>query len=794
MTRLAGRCPVAAKVRVRMARDSRPLCSVKASISFDCFYCTTLGWQVGRVDCNIRRLNKTHKKLKIYVDVEKPTRPAQKNQLHLHDPRRRLCSGLNLLQIPTGHYLEDWEKQKPRYASQHFRGCLGRRGILNLVWLFVSRCRLLLQGCYPDHLHIAFVAGPEECSASIPAQAVQTWMAIVSVGDGVKPGLNLNWNIPSLLAVDTTKLKGLLEDLFPGVECKINVVHERLGEGLLLTFVHLIVSAASMAFIPDPCFLDVHSATTTEEEKPLNHPSTPTATMTASDELFNGVVKATRTCPEQAEFWIANVFMTFRRNILTRKSIDSPRPTGSPMAPGAFPRLSSKLKFSLSAISREQATMDGVIVICKVSIDEATESLENYQDRIGRQRKYLVMQESRPLARTMRWSQASGGEAAVGYGAVGWPGPRTRWLIWRIRRTWRAVVSCSRSEVSNRFKGTLCPSARELPTHSRYEDCNRRIKDWGLKSRLAPGVVSRLASRDHKKADKRLERLGGHGLNQAMACARLSNCIREQSAAQMEQITGRTVEKTVPTELVPHRLKVHIWMAGGGARQKSKGCTGKPPDQHEISAFARDQNWQIQDDLGSPGESTVETREGANDTDMVLVQLETPIGAALGTIARANEAFVGVVLSLTPKPALYKDMPDDLFNVDSSHHERRNCQRHQGRQGRQGRNRAGSLQSNQPECDQRCRTEYMDECWSFAAKGARVVVINPGSPGRSGAQDEEEERQDFIGAYVVELLRQRRSGEEENINAAINVGVKSGGLSIWDQLEIHDDFEWISDM
>lgn len=55
-----------------------------------------------------------------------------------------------------------------------------------------------------------------------------------------------------------------------------------------------------MAFIPDPCFLDVHSATTTEEEKPLNHPSTPTATMTASDELFNGVVKATRTCPEQA--------------------------------------------------------------------------------------------------------------------------------------------------------------------------------------------------------------------------------------------------------------------------------------------------------------------------------------------------------------------------------------------------------------------------------------------------------------------------------------------------------------
>lgn len=55
------------------------------------------------------------------------------------------------------------------------------------------------------------------------------------------------------------------------------------------------------------------------------------------------------------------------------------------------------------------------------------------------------------------------------------------------------------------------------------------------------------------------------------------------------------------------------------------------------------------------------------------------------------------------------------------------------------------------------------------------------------------ERQDFIGAYVVEL-RQRRSGEEENINAAINVGVKSGGLSIWDQLEIHDDFEWISDI
>ncbi|ELQ37353.1 hypothetical protein OOU_Y34scaffold00601g3 [Pyricularia oryzae Y34] len=352
MTRLAGRYPVAAKVRMRMARDPRPLCSVKASISFDCFYCTTLGWQVGRVDCNIRRQNKTHKKLKIYIDFEKPPRPAQKNQLHLHGPRRRVCGGLNLLQIPTGHYLEDWEKQKPRYASQHFRGCLGKRGILNLVWLFVSRCRLLLQGCYSDHLHIAFVAGPEEYSASVPAQAVQTWMAIVPFRAGVKldagrwihdalageilsdkalseayssnteddkAGSKMEYTVIARY-VDTTKLEELLKDLFPGVECRINSMR-----GLAKDY----LSAASMAFIPDPCFLDVHSATTTEEEKPLNHPSTPTATMTASDELFNGVVKATRTCPEQAEFWIANVFMTFRRNILTRKSIDSPRPTGS---------------------------------------------------------------------------------------------------------------------------------------------------------------------------------------------------------------------------------------------------------------------------------------------------------------------------------------------------------------------------------------------------------------------------------------------------------------------------------
>lgn len=87
---------MAAKVRVRMARDSRPLCSVKASTSFDSLvpsctisvilkllvwatlrpwfvmillyslYCgfvnlcteknasKTLGWQVGRVDCSIR--------------------------------------------------------------------------------------------------------------------------------------------------------------------------------------------------------------------------------------------------------------------------------------------------------------------------------------------------------------------------------------------------------------------------------------------------------------------------------------------------------------------------------------------------------------------------------------------------------------------------------------------------------------------------------------------------------------------------------------------------------------------
>ncbi|KAI6270003.1 hypothetical protein MCOR17_008555 [Pyricularia oryzae] len=258
----------------------------------------------------------------------------------------------------------------------------------------------------------------------------------------------------------------------------------------------------------------------------------------------------------------------------------------------------------------------------------------------------------------------------------------------------------------------------------------------------------------------------------------------------MEQNTGRTVEKTVPTELIPHCLKVHIWMAGAVGKEERDKSLKAALESHQINA----KYLLSRETKTGKSKMILDRQENPPWRPAKGPTLETPIGAALGTIARANEAFVGVVLSLTPKPALYKDMPDDLFNVDSSHHERRNCQRHQGRQGRQGRNRAGSLQSNQPECDQRCRTEYMDECWSFAAKGARVVVINPGSPGRSGAQDEEEERQDFIGAYVVELLRQRRSGEEENINAAINVGVKSGGLSIWDQLEIHDDFEWISDM
>lgn len=56
---------------------------------------------------------------------------------------------------------------------------------MRLVWLFVSRYGLLLQGCHPDHLHVAFVAGPEEYSASVPAQAVQTWMAINSFRGGV---------------------------------------------------------------------------------------------------------------------------------------------------------------------------------------------------------------------------------------------------------------------------------------------------------------------------------------------------------------------------------------------------------------------------------------------------------------------------------------------------------------------------------------------------------------------------------------------------------------------------------
>lgn len=75
----------------------------------------------------------------------------------------------------------------------------------------------------------------------------------------------------------------------------------------------------------------------------------------------------------------------------------------------AFPRLSSKLKFSVSAISRGHAIMvcmgvtcaadiwelkkqDEVVVIRKeVSTDEAAESMGKYQERIEKERKWLVM-------------------------------------------------------------------------------------------------------------------------------------------------------------------------------------------------------------------------------------------------------------------------------------------------------------------------------------------------------------------------------------------------------------------
>ncbi|TLD11909.1 hypothetical protein PspLS_11278 [Pyricularia sp. CBS 133598] len=352
---------------------------------------------------------------------------------------------------------------------------------------------------------------------------------------------------------------------------------------------------------------------------------------------------------------------------------------------------------------------------------------------------------------------------------------------------------------------------------------------------------------DRESTLKKLEKLGGHGFNQAIACARLSN-------SSPDPDIGHSVESDVPMELHPYRLKLHISMVGlvgedeYGARLKTSlkfhGINTEYLLSHEEGTG------RAAIDLDPKGASMVRnTHEGANteltkdflppgfprDTDMVLVQVETPIDTALETVKRANRASVSVVLNLAPKPAKGQEIPEGLFNVD---HLIMNAATAYGikmdRESNNGRGPAGSAGVGQQEPSQRCWTEFMDDCQSFADKGARVVVITLGHRGavalkmkerggkampnnfvvervhlaakcRKGleCQDTTGASDAFIGAYVVELLRQQKSGEEENVNAAIDAGVKSGGLSIYrvgsadsmpwgDQLENYDDFEWMS--
>ncbi|KAK4444250.1 Ribokinase-like protein [Podospora aff. communis PSN243] len=312
----------------------------------------------------------------------------------------------------------------------------------------------------------------------------------------------------------------------------------------------------------------------------------------------------------------------------------------------------------------------------------------------------------------------------------------------------------------------------------------------------------------HVLAKSLIKMPGGHGLNQAIACIRMSHYRPDEPLAPDRPLTPHDIDLSVKI----------VAMVGESGGQEQTIRNKLRSHGIDITHLGR-----VDDDTGSAhisvdpfGHSKVESYPGANSylrpenipdfhppPDLVLVQLEIPVDTAQRVVemARAQNPPVPVIFNPAPDSV---EVPEDLWEVD---HVIMNAGRADVHcEGRKERKLGPGKAAQNMGAGSRSPEEYWEDCEHFHELGARCVVITLGqngaiasvrekarknrprkmysgalvAPSPSKTRDTTGASDAFIGAYAVEILRQMKCHEEEDISRAMEMGIKAGGLTISD--------------
>ncbi|KAK0702449.1 Ribokinase-like protein [Apiosordaria backusii] len=289
---------------------------------------------------------------------------------------------------------------------------------------------------------------------------------------------------------------------------------------------------------------------------------------------------------------------------------------------------------------------------------------------------------------------------------------------------------------------------------------------------------------------------GGHGFNQTVACVRLSN--------------RKPPPEGSPSPL-PYGLKLRVKMIGRVGNDKegqkmkdqlerlgvdvsqihdktSKAKTGSARIyvDHRGASITSDtagaNNEFLPDDLPD-----FETEQKDLGVDMVLIQMEMPEETVIEAVSRIKALSTPVPIVLNAAPARTTQIPLDLYKVDHLIMKAPRVDRLMGVS-------AEEMDLDEKGCGRKTTKEYIDFCKQCIRRGARCAIVTMGERGAvavgtqggyqstefyiaaqrlhghdrpvdtTGASDV------FVGAYVVELLRQKKTGVPEDIYAAVKKG------------------------
>lgn len=306
----------------------------------------------------------------------------------------------------------------------------------------------------------------------------------------------------------------------------------------------------------------------------------------------------------------------------------------------------------------------------------------------------------------------------------------------------------------------------------------------------------------HVQAKEVIHAPGGHGINQAVACARLSKLPREFLSH----------EGPHSTKLLRSHSGLEVFMIGAVGDQDTYGNDIKAElkknkvNTDGIATIKGQRTGYAHVHVNAGGQSTVTFSPGASSNflpgplfdpkfapDVVLVQLEIPLELTLHALTWAKEHNAMTICNAAPPT---RSVPHEIFKVDHVIVNEQSADRLNGFDEKLFKDQARINQRDQ------IRQHYQELCEMFHDNGAVCVVITMAELGAVGSRrdpasgvrqqyifdaeqgenlpvkDTTGASDAFIGGYTVELMHQKQAGIRQDMASAMRLGIKAAGLCV----------------